>query len=206
MIGNNYSVAELIDLVAAKDTELANIDKLFAEVQSKPFDLTDISNRLSALKRRYQTARVNAEKAIADGRLAFAIPNSMIMADSEYRAVLSALNPRWQEHTWSSGDGSIEDIDDALMHLGATRSGATPIPQPSSGSDFDLNQMHAANTAITMAEGAATGAGRLLGKGVSGLFGSLDMATIAKIGIVAGLGVVFLPKLLAMGPAKILMR
>jgi hypothetical protein len=206
MVGNAYSIAELIDLVAAKDVTIANLDRLLAEVQAKPFDTTDVSNRLSALKSRYQAARTDAESAITLARLNFITPNSMIPGDSQYRAILAACNPKWQEHTWSPGDGSVEDIDSTLTNMGATRTTAEPIPQPQSGTDFDLNQMHAANTAITMAEGAAKGAGSLLGKGVSGIFGNLDTATIAKIVIIAGLGVVVLPKLLAMGPAKLLIR
>jgi hypothetical protein len=206
MIGNAYSIAELIDLVAAKDVTLANIDKLLGEVQAKPFDLGDVSSRLNALHARYQAARANAESAITMARLNFLTPNTMIPADTEYKAILAACNPHWESHSWAPGDGSMEDINNTLTTMGATGATASPIPQPKSGSDFDLNQLQTANAAITMAEGAAKGAGSLVGKGVSGVFGNLDWSTIAKVALIAGAGIVILPKLLAMGPAKLLIR
>ena len=206
MVGNAYSIAELIDLIAAKDVSLANLDKLFAEVQAKPFDLTDISARLNALKGRYQIARNNAESAITLARLNFLVPNTMIAADNEYKNILAAINPKWQSHTWSTGDGSLEDINSALTNMGATGASASPIPQPRAGTDADLRNMQTATMVTAMAEGAMQGGGTLLGKGASGLMGHLDLATIAKIGIIVGLGVVILPKVLALGPAKLLMR
>jgi hypothetical protein len=206
MIGNAYSIAELIDLVAAKDVTIANIDKLLAEVESRPLDLGDIVSRVNALHARYQAARANAESAITMARLNFLTPNTMLAADAEYKAILAACNPKWESHSWSPGDGSIEDINDTLMKMGATGATASPIPQPRSGTDFDLNQYHTASAITTMAEGAAKGAGNLLGQGASGLLGRLDWSTIAKIAIIAGVGIVVLPKILAIGPAKLLVR
>lgn len=206
MIGNAYSVAELIDLVAAKDVAVSNIEKLLGEVQGKPFDTSIVSSHLSILKNRYQSARNAAETAITLARLNFLVPNTMIPADAEYKGILAALNPKWESHTWSQGDGSLEDLQNTLTTMGATGITASPTPQPKGGTDFNLNQLQTASMLTTMAEGAAQGGGKLLGSGVSGVFGQLDMATLAKIGVVAALGMIFLPKLLAMGPARLLIR
>jgi hypothetical protein len=100
----------------------------------------------------------------------------------------------------------MEDLQSTLTTMGATGATASTVPQPRRGTDLSLNQLQTANMLTTMAEGAAQGGGRLLGKSASGFAGQLDFAMLAKIGIAVVLGAVFLPKLLAVGPARMLVR
>jgi hypothetical protein len=132
-----YTVAELQDLVAAKDAEMRNTARMFAEISGLPYDFTAFLPLYNQLTSRYSAARAVAQKAIADAVGAWR-PTNLIVADAEYQGLLSAVNPRWKENTWTPGDTSLESINDQLRKFGATGTGAEPIPQPSKGSDVDI--------------------------------------------------------------------
>lgn len=146
-IAGSYTVAELKDLIAAKDATIRNLLTEYDEVRDKPIDFTDFLSTLQALLIRYQNAKAAAQIVIDEAKDAWR-PDNMVVADKEYKDVLAACNPRWAEYTWSSGDGSLEDLFDRLRNLGSTGKNSEPIPQPEKGSDIDFETLRE-TTAIT---------------------------------------------------------
>lgn len=189
-----HSVAELSDLVSAKDVGLLNLAARVQEI-SPSIDLSTFNVAYTNLVNRYSAARADALKAIDDASSSFR-PASMVVADSEYNNLLSSLNPRWQENTWSPGDGSLEDLYDRAGQLGATGVGDVPTPQPAQGSDVDFNALQASNAAINAI-------GDPLGQ-ASSLF---DTKHLIVYGIVGGAFALFvLPRLMALSMGPMLLR
>jgi hypothetical protein len=185
-----YSAAELKDLVAAKDVAMRNLARRFGEVSDK-IDLDTFLPAYNALTSRYAQARSQAMNTIDDAENAWR-PMNMVVADSEYKNLLGSLNPRWQEYTWSPGDGSIDDLYDRLDKAGAIGSYDESTPQPGQGTDVDFNVFTTTNEATHAIESA--------GKTAVDLF---DTKHLALYGIVGGALLLFvLPKLtaLSMGP------
>lgn len=195
-IFGSHTVAELIDLVTAKDVAMRNLARRFEEVKDKPFDFTSFSNAYVALVQRYNAARKVAQKAINDATNALR-PDSMISADNEYNGLLSALNPRWKEYTWSPGDGSLDDLYDQIINkFGSTGVNDEPTPQPGQASDFDFNVLTAATQATHAIESAASTTAHLF-----------DTKHLIAYGLIGGVFALFvLPKLMAvgMGPATLI--
>jgi hypothetical protein len=135
-----YTVAELKDLIAAKDATIRNLLAEYDEVKDKPIDFTAFLAALQALLIRYQNAKAVAQLTIDEAADAWR-PDNMVVADSEYKGILAACNPRWQEYTWSPGDGSLEDLFDQVRAFGSTGVNNEPIPQPSKGTDIDFETL-----------------------------------------------------------------
>jgi len=197
-VNGQYTVAELQDLVAAKDVQVANLATQLAEVQGMrvPFDLSGVQGQYDALKARYDAARADAQKAIDAAAWSWSVPNSLLPADAQYKGLLTALNPKWQQNTWAPGDGSIEDISQTLKSMGATGKGDKPTPQPRASSDASLGVLKTSSGILDVAEGAAEGLGALTGKAASGLAKNIDMSTVIKLGLVVGIGLLVVPRLL----------
>ena len=183
-----FTVAELQDLVAAKDVEMRNLARAFNEVAGLPYDFTRFIPAYQALVARYQVARNAAQKAIQAAVGAWR-PTNLIVADQEYSDVLTAINPRWRENTWSPGDGSFEDISDQLKKFGATGKGDEPIPQPSKGADVDI------------------AAYQQSGKALQSVRNLVDTKHLLLYALVGGVLVAFVaPRLLGMTPAGLIAR
>jgi hypothetical protein len=190
-----HSVAELSDLVFAKDVALLNLAARVQQIQDLPIDLSTFNAAYANLVNRYSVARTAALKAIDDASNSFR-PANMIIADSEYNNLLSALNPRWQENTWNPGDGSLEDLYNQVEQFGATGQTDVPTPQPEQGSDVDFNALQTSNAAINAI-------GDPLGQ-ASSLF---DTKHLIVYGIVGGAFALFvLPRLMAMSMGPMLLR
>lgn len=148
MIAGSYTIAELKDLIAAKDATIRNLLGEYDEVKDTPgIDFTTFLSSLQTLLIRYQNAKATAQLAIDAAKDAWR-PDNMVVADSEYRGILAACNPRWNEYTWSSGDGSLEDLFDQIRGFGSTGKNSEPIPQPRKGTDVEFEALREA-TAIT---------------------------------------------------------
>ena len=194
--GSSHSVSDVEDLTAAKDVAMRNVARHLQEVSGLrvPFDLSSVTAAYQGLVTRYTTARAAAQKAIDDASSIFhPMPKALTDATATYEGLLDALNPQWRENTWTPGGGSLEDVESQLSSMGATSKTDEVTPQPKAF-DASLSALQAAAAVTTMAEGAASGAGTLLGKGTKGLLGSLDTATLVKVGIVVGVGLFLLPK------------
>jgi hypothetical protein len=185
-----YSVAELKDLILAKDATLRNMARRFEQIKDQPLDFSTFLPAYQNLINRYNTARAAGQAAINAAVDAWR-PMNAIIADEEYQNILSALNSRWKEHTWAEGDGSIDDLWSQLMAFGATdASNDEKIPQPAQGSDLDFN----AYTASVQATG-----------GPSGPSSWLDAKHLIAYGLVGVAITLFLLPLMA-PPTTILLR
>lgn len=202
-----HTVAELQDLVASYDAVLRNIARRLGEVSNAPnFDKESFLSVYNALTARYATARAAAQAAIDDAVNAWRSPE-MIVAEEEWNNLLSSLNPRWKEYTWSPGDGSLDDLYNRVIEAGSVGAYDEPIPQPRPGTDVDFNALQA----TTHATQAIEGVGQTLegvGQRAVSLFDTKHLIAYALIG---GTFVIFvLPRLMALGmgmtPAGMLMR
>jgi hypothetical protein len=190
-----HSVAELKDLVAAKDADIRNLARRLTEVSEK-LDLATFTPAYNTLITRYGNARAKAQKAIDDAVGAWR-PLNLISAETEWNDLLSSLNPRWKEYTWSSNDGSIEDLYDKVIKAGSTGATDEPTPQPQSGSDIDFNALTATTHATQALEGA--------GKTISNLFDTEHLALYAILG--GAFLILALPKLMLLSmPGGMLLR
>lgn len=192
-----HSVDELKDLVAAKDATLRNLARRLEEVSgSGQLDLATFTPVYNTLVARYATARAKAQKAIDDAIDAWR-PLNMISAESEWNDLLTSLNPRWKEYTWSPGDGSVEDLYDRVANAGSTGVHDEPTPQPRPNTDVDFNVLTATTHVTQALESASTT--------VANLFDTKHLILYAVFG---GAFLIFvLPKLTMMSiPGRMLLR
>lgn len=154
-VGGLYSIAELIDLVAAKDVEVKTLGNDSANFlpQWQASDAATAGNwqaDFTSLMGRYNAARADAEAAIAAAHsgLGNLVPDNLTTnpGDVQYQAILSALNANWRTND-ASTPGSIEDLRARLSNAGASLS-AYSVPQPRTGSDASINVLHAADSAL----------------------------------------------------------
>ena len=112
-------------------------------------------------------------------------PNSWIEADNEYRGILAAINPQWEQHT--SPPGSLQGIEQTLAKLGAEGKNLETVPQPRKSSDVSIQELQAStavtHTAAQIAEGA--------------IFHEMDWSSILKTAAIAGAALLILPRFLS---------
>jgi hypothetical protein len=175
------TIAELKDLLAAKDYTMGQIDRAYGDfapswVSRDPTTFTDWTGDWNALHKRYEAASAAARRAIDFAKLN-PVGDSLIVADDEYQAVLKALK---------QVDGTITkgDLQDLFVRIGAA--GKVPevsrTPQPAAP-DADLHAYRAADTAVKAVEAA--------GKGIVSSAGSLFtpktiVLGLLCVGLVAG--------------------
>lgn len=131
-IFGSYTVAELIDLLSAKDYEIEQIQKAIDSRKGAAVDATFAAD-WKALQDRYNAAKTVANAAIAIAKVTPG-PNSLIVADSEYQGVLKAV--KQDPSTITKGD--LQDIHNRLDSAGSAPSYPN-MPQPDPDSDFEEN-------------------------------------------------------------------
>jgi hypothetical protein len=136
----SHTVAELSDLVDAKDHDMKELSDAISHLssvwlKSDPSAYNDFHQDYISLQSRYNAARSKASLAIAGGKAAWA-PNSVIPVESEYQGILSALSPVVNTRT----KGSLADLT-ARLQVVANKLGTsvqfTAPPQPTA-TDADL--------------------------------------------------------------------
>ena len=146
------TVAELKDLLAAKDYTVGQLDRAYADfapswVNRDPQGFTDWTSDWNALHRRYESARASAQRAI-DLAKVNVLGDSLIVADVEYHGMLTALK---------QVDGTITKGDLQELVNRITAAGKAPdlsqTPQPTA-QDADLGAYKAADAAVKVVEGA----------------------------------------------------
>ena len=137
-IAGAHTVAELIDLVKAKDYVIGEMQNGYDSFQDtwKATDAPTQSKWLddwNALKTRYGRAHLLAEVEIANAKIQ-PLPNDVIPAETAWTSILRALQK-------IEGVVSPGDLQDLYMRLSnAGKPVPTPrIPQPGKGTDVDLN-------------------------------------------------------------------
>ena len=149
-LGSLYTNAELRDLLAAKDAEMGSIEKAFHAFD--PTWMRDDRNAdilwlrdFNALKARYAKARASAVSKLSGDDVMDPLPENLIVADTDYRAVLSALQAR-------SGVTAPTDLQGLWGRLQTAQNASQakrglppkplvedPVPQPRGDSDATLN-------------------------------------------------------------------
>jgi len=147
-----YTIADLRDLIAAKDAEMKAIAASFAAFKST-WESADPSAAKAweedwlALAQRYIAARESAEIVLAASHLN-PVPESLSPAQEAYIAILRALQA--QDRVTSPGDAT--DLAGRLVDAGAALH--YEVPQPLA-QDWDLTAIRATDKAVDYAKGVA---------------------------------------------------
>jgi len=155
-IANFISVAELADLVRAKDYQVHQLYKTFLDFlptwQTRDTRTAfDWQTDFAQLRTRYDTARTNAQRAIDAARYV-PLPNSAIPAQDAWDDLLKSLRKNWDGTTGGAlVKGDLADLSNRLEAAGG-HPDYSQTPQPDIRSDFDLNAFKAADVTIKTLE------------------------------------------------------
>lgn len=136
-----YTIAELRDLIKAKDQEMQAMTDAYNHFAPTwhGADADDFANDWHALLARYAAARTIASAAMANTSIF--IPDNMNPVDSEYHGVINALI----QHEGMTAKGDFQDLYNRL-----TTAQNKPVEgkdfhvgQPTKGSDADENALKA---------------------------------------------------------------
>ena len=156
-----HSVTELKSLLAAKDSEIADMDKAFttfgptwSKADGPTYRAWFLAYTL--FKSAYNIAWVEAKAAILAGELVPFVSDDNIPAETAYQGVMyTVLN------TGTDGKvnpGGLQDLFDQIQaaqkNAGVAQYTETAIVQPPKGSDTDLAALQAANAAAKAIEDA----------------------------------------------------
>jgi hypothetical protein len=144
-IADLFSVAELKDLLTAKDYDLTQMGDHYAAfsptwVNSDNATFLAWTNDWNALNTAYAAAKSDAQTIIDEAEFIIG-SDATISADSQYRAVLSALNSTWAQNT--PAPGSIIDLEARLATASGQATDYSTQPQPTPGTDADLDALNA---------------------------------------------------------------
>jgi hypothetical protein len=141
-----YSLAELKDLLDAKDKELlvlrGDAEAFFPTWQAKdPAAANYWKSDFQNLQKNYADVRGRAKAEIAASHL---LPDNMVGEDGLYYEVLYVFNLGWKEH--NAATDTLMNLRSRLQAAGAKMSPYT-VPQPKAGTDFQQNVFKAADDA-----------------------------------------------------------
>jgi hypothetical protein len=188
----SYTIAELADLLASKDKEIAVLaddlkNHLPAWVASDPMAANQWQSDFIHLQTDYGAACGAAQAAIADAHTMsknLLTPDSLnTTGDTPYRMILAAINPKWESHDASAD--RILNLRQRLSAAGAKMS-SYAVPQPRKSSDFDLNVFQTTDKAARNLEDAAHKAARNLEDAAHKAFQWSQPVVIAAV-VTAGL-------------------
>jgi hypothetical protein len=170
VIWGKYSVAELADLLVAKDQEMKALEDAWRKYDAQWMSYDPAADNawmadFNLLKNRYGAARVKASASVAAAESAHEDEKN-IGADAEFKGVIASL--KQDPTTVSKGD--LQDLWDRLQNAMTTRALLTgqkpqiiPAPnvwQPAKGSDADVNVLK--NLGGPGILGAVQGVGNIL--------------------------------------------
>jgi hypothetical protein len=188
-----HTVAELKDLLAAKQLEVDRVDQAYQKLLDKgppTKEVADWKSDWDKFKERWQGATKEAQAAIDAWKWNPFVPDNMAVAESQYVGVIKALSQAYPELHTVPGD--LIDLSLRLTQLGGTIDNS-PIPQPRPDSDFDFNALHTANAITTAAEHAVQPL--IPGK-----------KTVFWVAVGLGVGLFLLPRLLIPAPIRMVLR
>jgi len=160
-VANFASIAELRDLIKAKDYTLDQLGKAY-----KAFEPSWVTKDSSAqqdwladwkaLLFRYDGAHAKAEAAIFAAK-AVPLDDRLIPAQIQWDAVLRSIRKNWDGHTGGElVKGDLQDLNNRLQSAQSKPIDYSNMPQPVIGSDADLNLFQAAD--VTIKKGFPTAA------------------------------------------------
>lgn len=175
-IAGQPSVAELRDLVASHDYELAQLAQAYADfapnwVKQDPTAFVNWTNDWDAMNKRYQAARSMAENSFTAAKLS-PIPDKDLPANAPWTAILRALKKI--DGVVSPGD--LQDLYTRFTAAGAKAVDFSKMPQPTPGNDQDMNLLTALNQVPAILGGGNSsgffGLPSWVGWGLAGLAGT----------------------------------
>lgn len=168
MIGNLYTIAELADLINAKDVEVL---ALTGAVKNLPASVTlddAFASDFASLGTRYAAARALGEAAIGVADIQPIPDDANPEGDPPYRAIISALLNGGAEGV--TPPGSLQDLWNRVEAAQGAPILEPPVPQPTPGSDLDLKWYNESGKILASVKQASTpikmallGAGAALG-------------------------------------------
>lgn len=191
-----HTVAELKDLLAAKDVEIARVEQAYQKIldQGPPTQaVVQWKNDWDSFRTRWNSAKKDAQDAIDAWGYNLFVPDNMAIVESQYVGVVKALSQAYPELHTIPGD--FVDLSARLTELGGVVDSG-PIPQPKPGSDFDLNALHNATAITTVIDQA--------GHAIQPFLPGKKTLILVAIGL--GLGLVLLPRVLMPFPLRMIAR
>lgn len=189
-----HTVAELKDLVDAKDYTLKQIESLFKQAPVNDKRLGDWITDWGKLRSRYNAARLKANDAITGFHI---LPDSASPAEDEYNAIIMALQPAYP----SESKGDLQDLYRRIVDMGL-KPDLSETPQPKA-IDPDLNVVKASDVMTGVLGGALQGA-------QSAVHQFVPQTDYKKLALYVGgavvLGLFVVPKILSLTPAGILLK
>jgi hypothetical protein len=170
-----YTVAELQDILNAKDDEMANLAKYAGSASS------GWQSDFKALQADYAKARDAGLAAIASAKYSIFSDALNSDGDSYYRQVLATLNPRWEQH-----DASTDRVGILLARLKTEGKTVAPyaVRQPRAGSDAAAQMTaHPAQYFIQQPIQAAAGAAESAGSALATWSRPVVIAVAAIAGV-----------------------
>lgn len=138
----NHTRAELKDLIAAHTYSLDQLEKGANDTFSKlPLDTADWQADFAALRTRFEAAKKKGEALLESFSI---LPANMSPAEDEYVGILKALKKTYPDQSVSKGD--LTDLDKRLTEYGG-HADYSLMPQPSSGSDIEMQALQVAQAA-----------------------------------------------------------
>lgn len=140
---STWSASDLVSLLAAKDYDFAQLEQHFAAFRPT-WDLTDSGAAtawaadMAALQHRYNLAHSQATDFLVAAKLV-PLPMTEITASGPYNAVLNAL----KQNPTTVTTGDYDDLDARLQVASGSATNYANQPQPTPGSDGDLNLLNA---------------------------------------------------------------
>ena len=137
------SVAELRDLVAAKDYEQAQLTAAYASyspvwVAKDGVGFANWTNDWDAMKQRYASARAMAERWLTGWEHTLTpTPDTLTPAPVPWNAVVTSL----QKVPGTTSPGDMQDLYNRFIAAGGTVTFPNE-PQPTPGTDADLNLLN----------------------------------------------------------------
>lgn len=126
MLFGHHTVDELMDLVRAKDSDMAELAKQRAGAPQVAQIDPSWDHDYATLKGRYDAAHKLVDNAIAAAHYNLTTPNGLIPAESEYQALLHAISPTPNTVT----QDSLSGLSGRLAKIGVRGTPGYQTPQP----------------------------------------------------------------------------
>lgn len=144
-----WSVAELKDLVKAKDYDVKQVQDARNLGQADAAWDAD----WAAFKSRYNDARTSAMLRIGEAGALLTVSDSVIPAQEQYEGILRALTKTPGRYT----DKDFQGLHNRLVTFLGHPIDFSEQPQPKAGTDTDLDAYRGADSAVKAVEAAAKG-------------------------------------------------
>jgi hypothetical protein len=152
-----FTITELRDLIKAKDYTVGEIEKAYRELavqwrEVDPEGEADWRADWDAFRERYEAAKSQADTAFAAAKLMIGVRDDLIPAQGPYTSVLKSLT---KDQGGAYGKGDLQDLYNRIVEFRQHPIPFPNLPQPTQGTDVDLNAYVAVDKTIRDLENKA---------------------------------------------------